>query len=227
MTLSQTPCRRAHRRRRGMNVVGMPPDRVTGLDFRDRDDAGHQLLVPPGPTPRARPGLGATEIVSATSSCIARRSIVGDAVGDRDEPQRPVRQRALPRQRRPALIGAEHAADGGRGELSRLQLVCPVEWIVARHSWRRRSRRLSGSRDRSSVSTVPASMCGERPSVLSPAAGGVPGRHRCTDCRDRTRRRRSTGDRGTRASRRAGSWRAITLWLRPMQMLKICGLPAP
>ena len=103
----------------GVADVGMPPDGVAGLDFRDRNHAGHQLLVPLGTDAESAAGPGSTEIVFRDVVLQRAQEHIGNAVGDWDEPQRPV-ARSLPRQRRPTLIGAEHAADGGRGDLRRL-----------------------------------------------------------------------------------------------------------
>jgi hypothetical protein len=47
----------------GVTDVGMPPDRVPGLDFRDRDQAGQQLLVPLGADVQGAPELRAAEVV--------------------------------------------------------------------------------------------------------------------------------------------------------------------
>ena len=77
-----------------------------------------------------RAGLCAAEIVFRNVVLQRTQEHVGNAVGDRDELQRPI-ARSLPCQRRPALIGAEDAADGGRRDLARLQPMCRIERVVA------------------------------------------------------------------------------------------------
>ena len=57
----------------GVADVGMPPDRVAGLDFRDGDQAGHQFRVPLGADAERTAGPAPQRSSSATSSCNARR----------------------------------------------------------------------------------------------------------------------------------------------------------
>lgn len=110
----------------GVADVCLPPDRVAGLNSPGSRPVRESALgATSGLTPRTRPGFVPRRPSSATSAGNAQQQHVGNAVRDRDQPQRPVAQ-SLPRQRRPASIGAEDAAVGGR-KLASLQPVCLVE----------------------------------------------------------------------------------------------------
>ena len=74
--------------------------------------AGHHVGVPFRADAERAAGRRAAQIVLGHVVLKRAQQHIGDAFGDRDQAQRAV-LRPLPGQRRPALIGAEHAADRG------------------------------------------------------------------------------------------------------------------
>src|SRR4029077_9374576 len=78
-----------------------------------------------------RPAWGRAAQISLVHVVLKRaEEHVGDALRDRNEEQSAV-FRPLAGQRRPALIGAEHAAYSGRWNLMGIQSVRGVEWVIA------------------------------------------------------------------------------------------------
>ena len=117
----------------GVADVGVPPDRIARLNFRNGDHAGHQLRMPLGADAKGAPGLRAAEIVFRDVILERTQEDIGNAVSDGDEPQRSV-ARSLSCQRRPALIGAEALQTAGEG-ISRVCSRC----VPSNGSWRRQS----------------------------------------------------------------------------------------
>src|SRR5437773_4014666 len=113
----------------GMADVRVPEHRVAGHDLWDGDQAGDEIGVPLRADAK-RAAWGCAAQIRLIHVVLKRaKEYIGNALRDRNEPQSSVFG-PLACQRRPALIGAEHAAHGGRRNLLGVQPVRGIERVI-------------------------------------------------------------------------------------------------
>src|SRR5580704_7178156 len=114
----------------GMADVCVPEHCVAGHDLWDGDQAGDEIGMPLRADAERTAGGRAAQISLVHILLKSAKEHVGDALRDGNEAESAV-FRPLACERRPALIGAEHAAHRGRRNLLSVQPVRGVERVIA------------------------------------------------------------------------------------------------